>query len=241
MNFRAQPLGLGPLRPSAPAHTLPTVAGRITRTWPPSGAGGIADRRRTSPAPQQRHHEGPLPLSTREDAHFPSPPSAASVLLGGLRQGGDVIDFLQKIEHLSFVEAVERLADKVGIQLRYSDDGGQRAEPGVRMRLVEALKLAAEYYAEMLASPEAQPARQFLDERGFDRSAAETFAGGYAPRDGRPVRTARPRLAEREWRCGWPASRLRTSRTGAVAEPHSAGRCWLRRPSCSTRPDAGKY
>ncbi|HLL62006.1 MAG TPA: DNA primase [Propionibacteriaceae bacterium] len=106
---------------------------------------------------------------------------------GACSEGGDVIDFLQKIEHLSFVEAVERLADRVGVQLRYSDDGGPRAEPGVRMRLVEALKQAAEYYTEMLASPEAQPARQFLADRGFDRAAAEQFGVGYAPRDGRAL------------------------------------------------------
>ncbi len=106
---------------------------------------------------------------------------------GACGEGGDVIDFLQKIDNLSFVEAVERLADRVGIQLRYADDGGTRAEPGVRMRLVEALKQAAEFYAEQLTTPEAQPARQFLADRGFDRSAAERFGVGYAPRDGRAM------------------------------------------------------
>jgi DNA primase len=105
---------------------------------------------------------------------------------GACGEGGDVIDFLQKIDNLSFVEAVERLADRVGIQLRYTDDG-VRAEPGVRMRLVEALKQAAEFYAEQLTTPEAQPARQFLADRGFDRSAAERFGVGYAPRDGRAL------------------------------------------------------
>jgi DNA primase len=106
---------------------------------------------------------------------------------GACGEGGDVIDFLQKIDNLSFVEAVERLADRVGIQLRYTDDGGARAEPGLRMRLVEALKQAAEFYAEQLTTPEAQPARQFLAERGFDRTAAERFGVGYAPRDGRAL------------------------------------------------------
>jgi DNA primase len=106
---------------------------------------------------------------------------------GACGEGGDVIDFLQKIDNLSFVEAVERLADRVGIQLRYTDDGGVRAEPGLRMRLVEALKQAAEFYAEQLTTPEAQPARQFLADRGFDRTAAERFGVGYAPRDGRAL------------------------------------------------------
>ena len=107
---------------------------------------------------------------------------------GACGEGGDVIDFLRKIDNLSFVEAVERLADRVGVQLRYTDDGqGVRAEPGQRMRLVEALKQAAEFYAEQLATPEGQPARQFLDERGFDRAAAEHFGVGFAPRDGKAL------------------------------------------------------
>ena len=106
---------------------------------------------------------------------------------GACGEGGDVIDFMQKIDNLSFVEAVERLADRVGVQLRYTDDGGVRAEPGLRMRLVDALKQAAEFYAEQLTTPEAQPARQFLDERGFDRAAAEHFGVGFAPRDGRAL------------------------------------------------------
>jgi DNA primase len=107
---------------------------------------------------------------------------------GACGEGGDVITFMQKIDNLSFQEAVERLADRVGVQLRYTDDGhGVRAEPGQRMRLVDALKQAAEYYAEQLGTPEAQAARQFLDERGFDRAASEHFGVGFAPRDGKAL------------------------------------------------------
>ncbi|WP_166354939.1 DNA primase [Phytoactinopolyspora limicola] len=111
----------------------------------------------------------------------------------GCGEGGDVISFLQKHEHLSFTEAIERLADKVGIQLRYDDTGSGRAGPRQnreqRTRLIEAHRLAAEFYAEMLAeSPEATTGRQFLDERGFDRTAAEAFAVGYAPKGGEVLR-----------------------------------------------------
>ncbi|WP_216852996.1 DNA primase [Phytoactinopolyspora halotolerans] len=112
----------------------------------------------------------------------------------GCGEGGDVISFLQKHEQLSFAEAVERLADKVGIQLRYEDTGrgsstGPRQNREQRTRLIEAHRLAAEYYADMLASsPEAVPGRQFLDERGFDRAAAEQFGVGYAPKEGEALR-----------------------------------------------------
>jgi DNA primase len=106
---------------------------------------------------------------------------------GACAEGGDVIDFMRKIDNLSFIEAVERLADRVGIQLRYTDDGGSRPEPGARTRMAEALRLAAEFFVEQLGSPDAVVARQFLSERGFDRQAAQRFGVGFAPRDGRAL------------------------------------------------------
>ena len=106
---------------------------------------------------------------------------------GACAEGGDVIDFMRRIDNLSFVEAVERLADRVGIQLRYTDDAGPRVEPGARTRLAEALRVAADFFAEHLSSPDAIAARQFLDERGFDREAAERFQVGFSPRDGRAL------------------------------------------------------
>jgi DNA primase len=106
---------------------------------------------------------------------------------GACAEGGDVIDFMCKIDSLTFVEAVERLADRVGIQLRYTDDAGVRPEPGARMRMAEALRLAAEFFTEQLGSMDAVVARQFLNERGFDQQAAERFGVGFAPRDGRAL------------------------------------------------------
>jgi len=106
---------------------------------------------------------------------------------GACGEGGDVIDFLQKIDNLSFTEAVERLADRVGVQLRYTDDHRPRIEPGQRIRLMEALQAAAEFFAEQLSGQDAVEGRQFLSERDFDRAAAERFGVGYAPRDGRSL------------------------------------------------------
>ncbi len=102
----------------------------------------------------------------------------------GCGEGGDVISFLQKIDGLPFTEAVEHLAGRVGVQLRYEEGGAPRPgeEPGRRQRLIEAHRVAATWFAEQLTTPEAAPARTFLAERGFDRAAAEHFGVGYAPK-----------------------------------------------------------
>jgi DNA primase len=100
----------------------------------------------------------------------------------GCGVGGSVIDFVMQIEHLGFVEAVERLADKVGIQLTYTGDTtGARRDKGTRTRLLEANRRAAEFYTEQLHTAEAAPAVQFLTSRGFDLAAATHFGCGFAP------------------------------------------------------------
>jgi DNA primase len=94
--------------------------------------------------------------------------------------GGDVIKFVQSIENLTFTEAVERLAARAGVELRYEQGGyvpGQ--ETSQRRRLLEAHKAAVEFYAEKLGT--AQVARDFLAERGFEAADAERFGVGYSP------------------------------------------------------------
>ena len=104
----------------------------------------------------------------------------------GCQRGGDVISYLMEHDGLTFQETVEYLADKTGIQLRYTEDGArpQRRDGVNRQRLLEAHRAAQDFYAGQLASPDAATARQFLSDRGFDRDAADTFGLGFAPRDG---------------------------------------------------------
>ncbi len=104
----------------------------------------------------------------------------------GCSEGGDVISFLMKIDGVTFVEAVERLGEKYGVQLRREDGDAPSERPRgpQRGRLIEAHRVAQEFYRDQLATPDAIVARQFLDERGFDQAAAETFGIGFAPRDG---------------------------------------------------------
>ncbi|HEX6871991.1 MAG TPA: CHC2 zinc finger domain-containing protein, partial [Micromonosporaceae bacterium] len=101
----------------------------------------------------------------------------------GCGAGGDAIRFVMSQEHLSFVEAVERLAAKAGIQLRYAEGGPAptRAPQGQRQRLVAANLDAAEFYAGQLGTAGARAAREFLAQRGFDKAAAEDYGCGFAP------------------------------------------------------------
>jgi DNA primase len=136
--------------------------------------------------------KGLCPFHEERSPSFHVTPARGLWYCFGCGEGGDVISFLEKLEHLSFAEAVERLAEKVGLALTYDETPGRprtgAAPREQRTRLLDAHRLAAEFYADQLTSPDAVPARQFLSERGFDRAAAVAFDVGYAPRDGDALR-----------------------------------------------------
>ena len=97
-------------------------------------------------------------------------------------EGGDVIKFVQKIDSLSFTEAVERLAARAGIDLRYEQGGHVPGrEQSQRRRIIEAHRAAAEFYAERLESADAVSGRTFLSGRGFELADAQRFGVGYSP------------------------------------------------------------
>ncbi len=126
--------------------------------------------------------KGLCPFHDEKTPSFNVTPARGLFYCHGCAEGGDVIKFVQKIDGLSFVEAVERLAGRAGIQLRYEQGGyvpGQ--EQSKRRRLIDAHRAAAEYYAERLGGADAEPAREFLSDRGFTAADAERFGVGYSP------------------------------------------------------------
>ncbi|MGP2438689.1 DNA primase [Streptomyces sp. JW3] len=127
--------------------------------------------------------KGLCPFHDEKSPSFQVSPSKGFFHCFGCQEGGDTITFVMKIDHLTFSEAVERLAGQAGITLRYEEGGYNPShQRGERIRLVEAHKVAAEWYAEQLAtSPEADTGRIFLAERGFDQGAAQHFGVGYSP------------------------------------------------------------
>ncbi|MDQ0895931.1 DNA primase [Agromyces ramosus] len=99
----------------------------------------------------------------------------------GCGESGDVYTFLQRMDHVSFTEAVERLAGRIAFELHY-EDGGQASDHGNRARLLAANQAAAEFFVDRLGGPEAEIGRRFLGERGFDAEAARRFGVGFAPK-----------------------------------------------------------
>jgi DNA primase len=99
----------------------------------------------------------------------------------GCAAKGDVITFVREVEHLDFAEAVERLAARAGVQLRY-DDATTGRERQRRERLYEAMERAVGWYHErLLGAPDAGPARTYLRSRGYDGEAVRMFRLGWAP------------------------------------------------------------
>ncbi|WP_055603191.1 DNA primase [Streptomyces aureus] len=126
--------------------------------------------------------KGLCPFHDEKSPSFQVSPSKGLFHCFGCQEGGDTIAFVMKIDHLSFSETVERLAAKAGITLRYEEGGYNPGhQRGERIRLVEAHKVAAQFYIGQLDSPEAEIGRTFLAERGFDQAAAAHFGVGYSP------------------------------------------------------------
>ncbi len=125
--------------------------------------------------------KGLCPFHDEKSPSFHVRPQVGYYHCFGCGASGDVYSFLREMDHVSFTEAVERLAGRVGYTLHY-EDGGPAPETSGRSRLYAANTAAAEFFRSQLLSPEAESARAFLGQRGFDAGAAAHFGVGYAPR-----------------------------------------------------------
>ncbi|MEI6495558.1 MAG: DNA primase [Actinomycetota bacterium] len=101
----------------------------------------------------------------------------------GCSASGDVFNFVQQIEHVDFVTAVEHIAGKAGVQLRYTT-GGESRDRQRRKQLVDAMNAAVEWYHQrLLTHPDAREARDYLRARGLAGDVARQFKLGWAPDD----------------------------------------------------------
>ncbi len=125
--------------------------------------------------------KGLCPFHEERSPSFHVTPAKGLYHCFGCQVGGDVIDFVMKTDMVTFAEAVEKLAVRYGVTLRYAEGGPSRTgQQGQRTRLVEANALAAEFYASQLATEAAAPAREFLEQRHLS-AGVEDFGVGFAP------------------------------------------------------------
>src|SRR6202047_3407058 len=125
--------------------------------------------------------KGLCPFHDEKSPSFHVRPNHGHFHCFGCGEGGDVYAFVQKVEHITFVEAVERLADRIGYPSTYTGAvSNVQRDRGSRSRLIAANAAAQEFYADALQSKEAAPARQYLIDRNFDVEVARPFGCGFA-------------------------------------------------------------
>lgn len=128
--------------------------------------------------------KGLCPFHDERSPSFHVRPQVGRYHCFGCGEDGDIFTFLQKMDHTTFSEAVERMAVRIGFELHYEDGGQANADHGNRARILGANQAASDYFVSRLSTPDAEPGRVFLGERGFDPSAAQRFGIGFAPKVG---------------------------------------------------------
>lgn len=128
--------------------------------------------------------KGLCPFHDERSPSFHVTPSKGLYYCFGCGKGGDAIDFLMSVDRLSFTEAVEKLAARTGVTLRFEGGGPAGPDPGQRAGIVAANSAAADWFRRQLCTDAAAHARQFLLDRGFPDDVWEQFGVGYAPRAG---------------------------------------------------------
>ncbi|TFD86637.1 DNA primase [Cryobacterium serini] len=126
--------------------------------------------------------KGLCPFHDERSPSFHVRPQVGFYHCFGCGESGDVYSFLQKMDHVSFSEAVERLAGRVGLDLHYEDGSGAAPDHGNRARLLAANQAASDFFIDQLGSAGAEVGRAFLGQRGFDANAATRFGVGFAPK-----------------------------------------------------------
>jgi DNA primase len=125
--------------------------------------------------------KGLCPFHDEKSPSFNVRPAQGFYHCFGCGEGGDVFKFVQQLDGISFTEAVEKLASRIGFTLTYESGGGESGG-SMRGRILEANALTAEFFAAQLQTDAGEPARSFLISRGFDAEAVRHFGIGFAPK-----------------------------------------------------------
>jgi DNA primase len=123
---------------------------------------------------------GLCPFHSEKTPSFHVHPDRGFFKCFGCGAGGDVITFVQKLENVTFGDAVRLLAAKAGIELEPENPRAARARTE-REAIYDANRLAAAFFARALQSDAGARARAYCEKRGFSAATTERFGIGYAP------------------------------------------------------------
>ena len=154
---------------------------------------------------------GLCPFHSEKTPSFSVSPDKQIYHCFGCGKGGGVINFIMEIENLSFPEAVEFLAKRVGMQMPEEDNDFESKK---RSRMLALNKDAARFFYEQLSSPGGAPAREYMQKRRIGPATARNFGLGYAPDDWRSL------------------ERAMTAKGYSREELHAAGLVRLKNGSC---------
>jgi DNA primase len=128
-------------------------------------------------------YKGLCPFHQERTPSFTVSPARGTFKCFGCGEGGDAITFVEKIENLDFVGAIEHLARRFGVELEYEEASPEQEQKRRREdRLRALLERAAEFYARVLWESEAAAgARDYLTSRGLGEEICREFRLGYAP------------------------------------------------------------
>lgn len=135
-----------------------------------------------------RSWKGLCPFHDEKTPSFHVTPDLGIYKCFGCGESGDVFNFVMEMEGVGFVEAMRSLADRYGVSLPEEDAEEFDEEHNLREGIYHALKYAGVFfYRHLMETKEAQKARDYLHERGYDRSIIKKYGLGYAPPDGKKL------------------------------------------------------
>ncbi len=192
-----------------------------------------------------QNYSGLCPFHGEKTASFSVHASRQFFHCFGCGESGDVYKFLQRIENISFPEAVRLLAQKLGVPMpkMQFDSPAEAREAKLRGTLLDLHEAACRFFQERLKRPEAAHAREYLKGRGLDDEAIARFRIGYAPESGFLLRDAIKQMADEELLresglFSQAAPRETAAPASGGASPQKARGRTRRSPRCSTRSSA---
>lgn len=121
------------------------------------------------------------PFHNEKTPSFMISPERQTFKCFGCGEGGDVITFFQKIEGLSFPEALKILGERVGVEIRFEKNQDYTKQKAAKEKIYDINLLCAKYFKLMLSKPEGQIALKYLKDRGLSQETIDKLKLGFAP------------------------------------------------------------